>query len=76
MKGWIFIVVILSTAAAVHACPTCKESVALTDAAGGSSAVASSLGAGFNWSIYFMLGGVIAVMGLVGRILIKAIRQE
>jgi len=75
MKRWIFIFLILVMAAAVHACPTCKESVALTDAAGASSAAASSLGAGFNWSIYFMLGGVMGVMGMVGRILIKAIRQ-
>jgi hypothetical protein len=66
--------VLLGTTTAAVACPTCKESVALTDAAGGSSS-ASSLGAGFGWSIYFMLGGVIAVMGIMARVLIKAVRQ-
>ncbi|MCC6422156.1 MAG: hypothetical protein IT447_01650 [Phycisphaerales bacterium] len=73
MKTWLAILAMLGAATAAQACPTCKESVALTDAAGG--AAASSLGTGFGWSIYFMLGGVIVVMGIMARVLMRAIRQ-
>lgn len=77
MKWWMVMLLALGMTTAAWACPTCKESVALTDAAGGAggSTAASSLGVGFGWSIYFMLGGVVAVMGMMARVLIKASRQ-
>jgi len=51
------------------ACPECKDSVAATDARN-----ATHVAAGYNTSIYVMLGGFFAVLGLVLRVLVKAIR--
>ena len=60
----------LALAGVVLACPNCKDSVATT-ANGGS---AGGLPAGFNYSIYFMLLGLFAVLGFVGFTIMKGVR--
>ena len=52
------------------ACPSCSDTVAQNDAQ-----TAGSLGAGFNASIYVMLGGFLFALGLVVRTIVKASRQ-
>jgi hypothetical protein len=39
-------------------------------------AAAASAGLDFNKSIYIMLGGFVSVVGLTGRVMYKAARQE
>ena len=56
-------------AALAPACPTCKDSIPNSDAP-----QASSLPGGFNASIYYMLGGVGLVGGLVLRMLVREAR--
>jgi hypothetical protein len=60
----------LLPAAAVSACPNCKDSIPNSDAQ-----QASTLPAGFNRSIFFMLGGLFAVGGLVIRMIVKETRS-
>jgi hypothetical protein len=57
----------LSTPALAPACPTCKESIPNSDAQ-----QAAALPSGFNFSIYYMLGSV----GLVGGLLVRMIVRE
>jgi hypothetical protein len=52
------------------ACPNCKDSVPNSAAE-----QAANLPGGFNSSIYFMLGGVITVGGLVIRMIVKETRS-
>lgn len=54
---------------AAVACPSCKDSIANTDAQ-----TANSVGAGFNASIYVMLGGFFAALGIVVRTIVKGMR--
>jgi hypothetical protein len=60
----------LLPAGLAHACPNCKDSIPSSDAE-----QASNLPAGFNRSIYFMLGGILFVGGFVVRMLVKEIRS-
>ena len=53
------------------ACPECKDSVANTDARN-----ATNVAAGYNLSIYVMLGAFLTVLGMVLRVLVKAIRSS
>jgi hypothetical protein len=52
------------------ACPNCKDSIPSSDAE-----QAANLPAGFNHSIYFMLGGFLLVGGFVVRMLVKEARS-
>ena len=73
MKRWTPLLTILLTLAltgAAFACPNCKDSIAST--ADGSSS--GGLPAGFNYSIYFMLAGLFAVLGFVGFTIVKGVR--
>jgi hypothetical protein len=56
---------------AAPACPMCKDSIARNDAN-----EAASVPSGFNGSIFVMLGGLFGVMGSVGWIVAKGIRQS
>jgi hypothetical protein len=60
----------LLPAAFAQACPNCKDSIPSSDAE-----QASNLPAGFNRSIYFMLGGFLLVSGFVVRMLVKESRN-
>jgi hypothetical protein len=53
-----------------HACPNCKSSIPNSDAE-----KSANLPGGFNHSIYFMLGGLFVVGGLVVRMIVKETRS-
>ena len=59
----------LLPAAAADACPNCKESIPNNDAQ-----QSAALPGGFNHSIYFMLGALVVVGGLVIRMIVKETR--
>jgi heme/copper-type cytochrome/quinol oxidase subunit 2 len=62
------LIAILNTG--VLACPMCKDSVPNSDAQ-----AAGSLPSGMNTSVYFMLGGLFLVIGMVSGIVIKGVRD-
>ncbi len=73
MKRWtplLSVLLMFAFAGLAVACPNCKDSIANT-ADGGS---AGGLPAGFNYSIYFMLLGLFAVLGFVGFTIVKGVR--
>ncbi len=73
MKRWtplLSVLLTLALAGVAFACPNCKDSIA--SAADGSSS--GGLPAGFNYSIYFMLIGLFAVLGFVGFTIVKGVR--
>ena len=59
----------LMASAAARACPGCRESIPDSDAQ-----QASALPGGFNLSIYYMLGSVGLVGGLVVRMIVREAR--
>lgn len=61
---------------AANACPTCKETLANTAAMGEASQDGAGVAAGFNLSIYLMLGAVFIVMGSVVRLIIRTVRTQ
>ena len=65
-----FALTLLVPVVLAEACPMCKESIPNSDAQ-----QASSLPGGFNASIYYMLVGLFAVMGLMGFVITKGIRN-
>jgi hypothetical protein len=65
-----FLAVALLPAGLASACPNCKSSIPNSDAQ-----QAANLPAGFNNSIYFMLGGVFVVGGFVVRMIVKETRS-
>ena len=70
-------VLLMAHAVPADACPGCKDSVSDTAAAadGGPGGPVPGLPSGFNYSIYAMLAGLFAVMGLVAGIVVKGIRN-
>ena len=75
MKRWtrlLSILLMLGLTGIALACPNCKDSVATT-ADGGST---GGLPAGFNYSIYFMLLGLFAVIGFVTFTIVKGVRSS
>lgn len=73
MKRWtplLSVLFMLALAGVALACPNCKDSI-VSNADGSSS---GGLPAGFNYSIYFMLAGLFAVLGFVGFTIVKGIR--
>jgi hypothetical protein len=65
-----FLVLAMLPAGVAQACPNCKESIPNNDAE-----QAAALPGGFNHSIYFMLGAVGVVGGLVIRMIVKESRS-
>ena len=61
----------LLPAQTASACPGCRESLPNSDAP-----QATSVPGGFNTSIYFMLGGLGLVGGLVVRMIVKETRSN
>jgi len=60
-----------------NACPGCKDSVAEAGVIapdGGPGGPTPALPGGFNYSIYFMLGGLFSVLGVVVGIIVKGVR--
>ena len=73
MRRWKILLsclVLLALAGVATACPNCKDTIATTETAG-----TPGISDAFNTSIYFMLGGLVAVLGLVARVIIKGIRE-
>ena len=73
MRRLTWIAMLLMTvlpAVAAVACPMCKDSIPNSDAER-----AASLPGGFNFSIYYMLAGLFAVMGLMGFVIVKGVRS-
>ena len=69
---------LLSTSAAT-ACPMCKDTISDTAAAqptDGSAGPQASLPSGFNFSIYYMLTGLVCTLGLVAGVITKGIRDS
>ena len=60
---------VLALAGLATACPNCNDTIANTDSAG-----SSGISSAFNTSIYVMLGAFMGVLGLVGGVIVKAIR--
>jgi hypothetical protein len=60
---------VLLSAPALFACDLCRDAVA-TNAGSGSESASLN----FNSSIYFFLGTLFTVMGLIGRMMFKAIK--
>lgn len=54
-----------------HACPMCKDSIPNTD-----STLVSSVPAGFNLSVYCMLGGLFGSIGLCAHAIIKGVHSH
>lgn len=52
------------------ACPNCKDSIPSSDAQ-----AASALPGGFNASVYYMLGGFIAVLSGVVTMMVRTVRE-
>jgi hypothetical protein len=66
--------VILTTASALQACPTCKDSFMKKDGAGGPQMVSqklNSVGLGFGWSVIFMLAAPASVAGGLVWLVVK-----
>lgn len=73
MKRWTWILVLamlLLPAGLAMACPMCKDSIPNSDAQ-----QAVSLPGGFNYSIYYMLAGLFASLGLVTSVVTKGVRS-
>jgi hypothetical protein len=70
---------LLLPAAAARACPMCKDTISETATAQPQDRTAgpqSSLPGGFNFSIYYMLGGLFCTIGLVAGVITKGIRDS
>ena len=68
LRIWI---VILALSSVASACPFCKDAAPVDGAD-----IGGALPAGYNTSIYYMLGGLFVVIALVGRVLYRAIRAS
>jgi hypothetical protein len=67
----LFVLVSLSLCSIASACPMCKDSIPN----GETAAQAGTLPGGFNTSVYIMLVGLFATIGLVSLGLVKGIRS-
>ncbi len=67
---WLTVLLVLAPAAIAEACPSCKESIANTNAQD-----AAGVPSGFNYSIYYMLISFFTVLGLVVGVIVKGIRS-
>ena len=62
----------ISVCAVAAACPMCKDSIPNGESA---SHQAGSLPSGFNYSVYYMLGGLFLTLGMVGTAVYKGLRS-
>jgi hypothetical protein len=73
MKNWtlkLAMLAVMGLATAAQACPMCKDSVPNSD-----SQSASGVPVGLNTSVYMMLGGLFATLGLVSFVIVKGVRE-
>ena len=74
MKRWtplLSVLLTLALTAAALACPNCKDSISLN----GEGSSSGGLPGGFNTSIYAMLLGFFAVLGMVTFTIVKGVRS-
>ena len=71
---------LLFSATAAHACPMCKDTISDTanvaQAQDGSAGPQAALPSGFNFSIYYLLTGLLCTIGLVAGVITKGIRDS
>jgi hypothetical protein len=72
---YLSIVMIAVFAGASLGCPMCRDSIADTATASYGDGTQAGLPAGFNFSIYYMLGGVFCMMALVIGVIAKGVRS-
>ena len=79
MKRWtplLVTVITLGISAAAMACPMCKDSIGgAGSASDGSGGPSGALPGGFNTSVYFLLGSLFAVIGMVSFNIVSAVRS-
>ena len=69
--SWIIaIAMVLVPAGLALACPMCKDSIPDTDALN-----PENVPGGINTSIYYMLGGLFATIGLVATVITRGVRS-
>ena len=76
MKRLIAIIVLLTmglSAAAASACPMCKDSIPNSEDT--DAALAGTVPSGFNYSVYYMLGGLFLCIGLSTTAIVKGVRS-
>ena len=64
---------LLSACGLASACPMCKDSIPNGEAA--TAQQAGSLPSGFNYSVYYMLGGLFFTIGMISTVVYKGIRS-
>ena len=57
------------------ACPMCKDSIPYTENAANAGQNSGSLPGGFNYSVYYMLGGLFLTLGVASAAIYKGIRS-
>lgn len=74
MRRWLpvilVVVLMVALASVAHACPFCKDSIPNSDAQ-----QAGGVPSGFNNTIYVMLVGMVAVLGMITFTLVKGARS-
>jgi hypothetical protein len=59
-----------------RACEMCKDAIATNAGSGGIDGTGGSAGLNFNASIFYMLGGVFAVMSWIGWVMYKSVHTS
>ena len=71
---------LLLSAGIAGACPMCKDTIsdtaAMSQPQDGSGGPQAALPSGFNFSIYYMLTGLLCTIGLVAGVITKGIRDS
>jgi hypothetical protein len=70
---------LLLSAGIAGACPMCKDTIsdtAMSQPQDGSGGPQASLPSGFNFSIYYMLTGLLCTIGLVAGVITKGVRDS
>jgi hypothetical protein len=68
-KAVLTLIVLLVMTSLAAACPMCKDSIPNTDAQ-----AAVSMPSAYNYSVYYMLGGLFLTLGLVLGVIVKGVR--
>ena len=76
-----FLLALILACSAAGACPMCKDSIPNKEGDSASlhnsfTASGQHISAGINASVYFMLGGALAVMTMVGVIITRGVRSR
>ena len=78
MRRFLIGVVMLGAAGGASACPMCKDSVPNQEGArslrDSYNSNGENISGGINASVYFMLGGLVGVIVLVGTVVVRGVR--